>query len=205
MQTNDSKKKSPQGAQLGARYRWRVVDIVVAAVLGVASGLVFWLWGLAYQPLSVFLSLTPGLEGLTAGGWLFAGVLGGLVIRRPGAAIFTSLLAGVVEALLGNAWGSGNIIFALVQGFGAEIGIAVFAYRSSRVWVAAVAGGLAGVANVFITIPLYYAGVVPQVVTVYAATAILSGVTLGGIVAWLIARGLSRAGAIARFPMAHEK
>ena len=182
-----------------------MVDIVVAAVLGVASGLVFWLWGLAYQPLSVLLSLTPGLEGLTAGGWLFAGVLGGLIIRRPGAAIFTSVIAGVVEALLGNAWGSGNIIFALVQGLGAEIGIAIFAYRSSRVWVAAVAGALAGVANVLITIPLYYSGIVPAVVTIYAVSAILSGVVLGGIVAWLLARGLARAGAIGRFPLAHEK
>ena len=185
-------------------FRWRVVDIVVAAVLGVAAGLVFWLWSLAYQPLSVVLGLTPGLEGLTAGGWLFAGVLGGLIIRRPGAAIFTSVVAGVVEALLGNAWGTGNIIFSVVQGLGAEIGIALFAYASSRIYVAMVAGALSGVANVLITIPLYYSGVVPMVVTVYAISAIFSGVVLGGIVAWALARGLARAGALARFPIAHK-
>jgi energy-coupling factor transport system substrate-specific component len=158
---------------------------------------------LAYQPLSVVLGFTPGLEGLTAGGWLFAGILGGLIIRRPGAAIFTSVVAGVVEALLGNAWGTGNIIFALVQGVGAEIGIALFAYASSRVYVAMVAGALSGVANVLITIPLYYSGVVPMVVTVYATSAIFSGIVLGGVVAWALARGLARAGALARFPIAH--
>ena len=185
--------------------RWRVVDIVVAAVLGVASGLIFWLWGLAYQPLSVVLGITPGLEGLTAGGWLFAGVLGGLVIRRPGAALFTSVVAGVVEALLGNAWGSGNIIFALVQGAGAEIGIALFLYSSSRVYVAIVAGGFAGAANVLITIPVYYSGVVPLVVTIYAVSAVASGIVIGGILAWILARGLARAGALARFPIAHER
>ena len=185
-------------------FRWRVVDIVVAAVLGVAAGLVFWLWSLAYQPLSVVLGLTPGLEGLTAGGWLFAGILGGLIIRRPGAAIFTSVVAGVVEALLGNAWGTGNIIFALVQGVGAEIGIALFAYASSRIYVAMIAGALSGVANVLITIPLYYSGVVPMVVTVYAISAIVSGIVLGGVVAWALARGLARAGALARFPIAHK-
>ena len=189
----------------GPLFRWRVVDIVVAAVLGVAAGVVFWLWGLAYQPLSVILGLTPGLEGLTAGGWLFAGVLGGLIIRRPGAAIFTSVVAGVVEALLGNAWGTGNIIFALIQGIGAELGIAIFAYASSRVYVAMVSGALAGVANVIITIPLYYSGVVPMVVTVYAVSAVVSGVVLGGIFAWIVARGLARAGALARFPMAHAR
>ena len=43
--------------------RWRVVDIITAAVLGVATGLIFWVW-----------------NGL-------GGVLGGLIIRKPGAAI----------------------------------------------------------------------------------------------------------------------
>ena len=195
---------TPRRHSVRSLFRWRVVDIVVAAVLGVAAGLVFWLWSLAYQPLSVVLGLTPGLEGLTAGGWLFAGVLGGLIIRRPGAAIFTSVVAGVVEALLGNAWGTGNIIFSVVQGLGAEIGIALFAYASSRIYVAIVAGALSGVANVLITIPLYYSGVVPMVVTVYAISAIFSGVVLGGIVAWALARGLARAGALARFPIAHK-
>ncbi|WP_040726710.1 ECF transporter S component, partial [Nocardiopsis chromatogenes] len=37
--------------------RWRTVDIVVAAVLGVAVGVVFWVWGMlwsATQPLFLF-------------------------------------------------------------------------------------------------------------------------------------------------------
>ena len=207
MQTASSRAHSSSTAGNRGRllFRWRVVDIVVAAVLGVASGLIFWLWALAYQPLAVILGVTPGLEGLTAGGWLFAGVLGGLIIRRPGAAIFTSVIAGVVEALLGNAWGSGSIIFALVQGVGAEIGIALFAYASSRVYVAIVAGALSGVANVLITIPLYYAGVVPMVIAVYSVSAVVSGIVIAGVLAWLLARGLARAGALARFPLAHER
>ena len=30
------------------RLRWRVVDIVVASVIGVASGLIFLLWNIGY-------------------------------------------------------------------------------------------------------------------------------------------------------------
>ena len=68
------------------RFRWRVVDIVVAAVLGVAAGLVFLAWNLAYQvPGSVLEASLPGLQGLVNGIWLFAGVLGALIIRKPGA------------------------------------------------------------------------------------------------------------------------
>ncbi len=28
-----------------ANYKWRVVDIVVAAIIAVASGVIFWGWG----------------------------------------------------------------------------------------------------------------------------------------------------------------
>jgi energy-coupling factor transport system permease protein len=71
-------------------YRWRVVDIVVASVIGVAAGIIFWAWGLAYNPLSAPLQAAlPGLQALLGGGWLFAGVLGGLIIRKPGAALYT--------------------------------------------------------------------------------------------------------------------
>ncbi|MFX6269949.1 ECF transporter S component, partial [Acinetobacter baumannii] len=77
----------------GVRLRWRVVDIVVASVIGVAAGVVFWAWGQAWTPLSTALAFLPGLEGLLAGGWLFAGVLGGLVIRKPGAALYAEVVA----------------------------------------------------------------------------------------------------------------
>ena len=74
-------------------YRWRVVDIVVASVVGVASGLVFLLWNVAYRGPSALLEpLWPGLQGLLDGPWLFAGVLGALIIRKPGAAVFTEVV-----------------------------------------------------------------------------------------------------------------
>ena len=40
--------------------RWRVVDIVVASVIGVASGIVFWAWGLATNVLGVAFEFLPG-------------------------------------------------------------------------------------------------------------------------------------------------
>ena len=91
----------------GARtYAWRVVDIVVAAVLGVATGIIFVGWnfvgGAGYE---VFNAATPGLGGLAVGIWLLGGVLGGLIIRKPGAALAVELLAALVSAAVGNQWG----------------------------------------------------------------------------------------------------
>src|SRR6188508_1654019 len=39
-------------AAIDAHVPWRVVDIVVASVLGVAGGLVFWAWGAVWTPVS---------------------------------------------------------------------------------------------------------------------------------------------------------
>lgn len=186
------------------RFAWRTVDIIITAVLGVASGVVFWVWDQAYGPISGALALTPGLEGLTSGGWLFAGVLAGIIVRKPGAAIFASLVAGVVESIIGTQWGFANLPVAILQGLGAEIGIAIFAYKSSKLYVAIVAGLIAGLANIAICVPLYYAGVTVNVVIVYAITTLISGAVLAGALPWLIARGLVNTGALSRLAIAKQ-
>lgn len=44
---------------------WRVVDIVVAAIIAVASGVIFWGWDIVCAaPLAIFGAVTPGFEGL---------------------------------------------------------------------------------------------------------------------------------------------
>ena len=48
-----------------ANYKWRVVDIVVAAIIAVASGVIFWGWDIVCSaPLALFEGVTPGFEGL---------------------------------------------------------------------------------------------------------------------------------------------
>ena len=131
------------------RLRWRVVDIVVASVIGVASGLIFLLWNIGYLgPKSILEPLLPGLQGLLDGPWLFAGVLGALIIRKPGAAIYTETLAAVVSALIGNQWGGFLTLEAgFVQGLGAELIFLVFFYRAWSLPVAVLAGAGAAIAG----------------------------------------------------------
>ncbi|TFV99443.1 hypothetical protein E4M00_07430 [Leifsonia flava] len=187
------------------RFRWRVVDIVVASVIGVASGVIFWAWGLAWTPLSSVLAFTPGLEGLLAGGWLFAGVLGGLVIRKPGAAICTELVAAVVSMIIGTQWGFSTLIWGLVEGLGAEIVFAIFLYRSFNLGVALLAGAGAGVAvGLLDTTFTSYAALELQYKVVYLVSAIVSGVVLAGLLSWLAMRGLARTGALSRFAAGRE-
>jgi energy-coupling factor transport system substrate-specific component len=180
--------------------RWRVVDIVVASVIGVAAGVVFWAWGLAYTPIDSVLSFSGGFEGVLNGGWLFAGVLGGIVIRKPGAAVYTEVVAAVVSMLIGTQWGFSVLIWGIVQGLGAEIVLAVFLYKSWRLGTVLLAGAVAGLAvglmdTSFASAAAYAVGSK----TVYVVTSVVSGTVIAGLLSWLAARGLARTGALSRF------
>ncbi|WP_323742910.1 MULTISPECIES: ECF transporter S component [unclassified Rathayibacter] len=184
--------------------RWRVVDIVVASVVAVASGIVFWAWGLATNVLGLAFDFLPGLGGILGGGWLFAGVLGGLIIRKPGAALYTELLAAVVSALIGTQWGFLVLISGLVQGLGAEVVFALFLYRSGRPLVALLAGAAAGVALAINDLLSWYAGADGLFASVYLISSIVSGAVLAGLLPWLAVRGLAASGALDRFASGRE-
>src|SRR5207342_870519 len=112
--------------------------------------------------------LLPGLQGLLDGPWLFAGVLGALIIRKPGAAIYTELLAAVVSALVGNTWGGFLTLEAgLVQGLGAEVVFLLFFYRRWSLPVAMLAGVGAALAGGLNNLVFWYTGVDAQFTIVY--------------------------------------
>jgi energy-coupling factor transport system substrate-specific component len=189
-------------------WRWRVVDIVVAAVLGVAIGLVFWGWNtIGYAWFGAADALTPGLGGIAVGIWLLGGVVGGLVIRKPGAALVVELVAAIVSMLIGNVWGISTVLSGLVQGLGAEIIFALFFYRRFGIVVAALAGmGAAAAAWVF---ELFY-GSSPNILksfefnTIYLVSVVISGAILAGVVGWLLVRALAVTGALNRFAVGRE-
>ena len=191
------------------RYRWRVVDIVVAAVLGVAVGLLFWFWnGVGYGWFEVMDAATPGLGGFAVGIWLIGGVIGGLVIRKPGAALLVEVVAAVVSMIIGNVWGASTLLSGLVQGLGAELIFAVFLYRRFGIGVAALAGVGAGVAAWIFEL---FFGSSPNIAktfefnAIYLGTIIVSGIALAGVVGWLLVRALAKTGALSRFAAGREQ
>jgi energy-coupling factor transport system permease protein len=190
----------------GRRLRWRVVDIVVASVIGVAVGVVFWAWGVVWGPISAPIeALLPGLQAAPAAVWLVAGVLGALVIRKPGAALYTELVAAIVSALIGSQWGGLLTIEAgLVQGLGAELVFAIFLYRNWRLPVVLLAGAGAGLAMAVNDLVLWYAGAAPTFAIVYTVSAVVGGALIAGGLSWLAVRGLARAGALDRFAAGRE-
>ena len=80
--------------------RWRTVDIIITAVLGVAFGVVFWAWGLLWNTTGAAFTAFPPAQAFMYGVWLLPAVVGGLIIRKPGAAFFTETLAALVSVVL---------------------------------------------------------------------------------------------------------
>lgn len=180
--------------------RWRVVDIVVASVVGVALGVIFWAWAIPYSAAETPLkALLPGVQAFVSAIWLIGAVLGGLLIRKPGAALYVELLAAVVSALLGSQWGLGTLVSGLVQGLGAEIVFALFLYRVWRLPVAWLAGAGAGVGLAVNDLLTWYAGSSALFATVYAVSAVVGGALVAGTISWFAVRALAATGALSRF------
>ncbi len=187
-------------------YSWRVVDIVVAAVLGVAIGIVFVGWnfvgGAGYE---AFNAATPGLGGLAVGIWLLGGVLGGLVIRKPGAALGVELIAALVSAAVGNQWGITTLYSGLAQGLGAELVFLALAYRRWGLVPAALAG--AGAAAIEWVVELFLFGNIAKSAAfnlIYLVTMIISGAVLAGGIGWALTKSLAASGALSRFTAGRE-
>src|SRR5690349_12997369 len=110
-------------------YAWRVVDIVIAAVVAVACAAVFVGWNFGSHILDGLGVVIPGAQAIGYGPWLLGGPLAALIIRKPGAALFGELVAAAVSMLLGAPWGLQTLESGLVQGLAVEIVFAAFLYR----------------------------------------------------------------------------
>jgi energy-coupling factor transport system substrate-specific component len=188
-------------------YRWRVVDIVTASVLGVALGLVFILWNTAGSPIRDLVgAVVPGLSALLAGVWLIPAVLGALIIRKPGAALYTETLAATVSVLIvPNEWGWWTIEAGLVQGLGAEIVFALFLYKRWGIGTAILAGAGAGLAMAINDLIVWYAAsLTPLFATVYLISSVVTGIVFAGVISWLIVKALAKTGALSRFAVGRD-
>ena len=186
---------------------WRVIDIVTAAVLGVACGLLFVLWnGVGYAGYKAIDAVTPGLGGLFTGIWLIGGVLGGLIIRKPGAAVFVEVLAASVSALLGSQWAIETVYSGLAQGLGAELIFLIFMYKRFSLDVAVLSGIGAGV-GAFV-LELFTSGNLAMSLSynlIYLVCTAISGAVLAGLLGFVLVKALAKTGALDRFAVGREQ
>jgi energy-coupling factor transport system permease protein len=185
---------------------WRGVDLITAAMLAVAFGVMFWGFDTFVYP--IFDTATKGFPPageLALGVWLLPAVVGALVIRRPGAALFTELVAANIELYLGNRWGAAVLLSALLQGLGVELAVALFRHRRFGVVVAVLGGVLAATFEiVFYEWYSYVAEFSVAWKAVYLVCGVVSGAVVAGVGGWALVRALARTGALNAFPPGQE-
>jgi len=209
----------------GPLTSWRTVDILTIAFLGAALGIAFWGWGILYNgPVTALKIGYAPLMGLFAGPWFLAGVVGGLVVRRPGAALLCEVVAGLVSMLPGTEWGATVLVSAILQGLGAELAFAAFGYRRYGVVAASLAGVLSAPLEwLFETLKFpaswagkpvlgvladgggWYAEWVMRDKLAYLICLGISGIALAGVLGWVLVRALASAGALNAFPVGQER
>ena len=161
-----------------------------------AGGFLFVLWNLSWEVLKAPLAAFPPASGLGVGIWLVPGVLGALVIRKPGAAVYTEVVAAVVSALVGNQWGFATVWYGFLEGLGPEVVFAILLYRRFGLGAAIGAGAGAGVVLGLLDTFLYYPEFSPAFKTAYIVATIVSGIVIAGIGSWALTRALARTGAL---------
>ena len=181
---------------------WRTVDIVVAAVIVVAVGIVFWVWSVLWNATTGLFAFFPPAQAILYGMWMVPGVLGGLIIRKPGAAVLTSIAAASLEMLLGTGWGVSVLISGALQGLLSELVFLAFRYRSWGMGVAVLAGVAGGISPAIrdnltyhVTWPLSY-----QVV--YGVLVLISAGLIAGAGSRVLTTRLAAAGALSPFASA---
>lgn len=186
---------------------WRVVDIIVASILAVACGLVFVFWNsVGYAWFMAMDAFTPGLGGLATGIWLTGGVIGALVIRKPGAALYVETLAATVSAVFGSQWGPETLYSGLAQGLGVEIVFAIFLYRRFNLTVAMLSG--IGAAIGAFVLELFTSANIAKSLEfnlIYLGSLIVSGALLAGALSYFAVKALAKTGALDRFAVGREQ
>ena len=180
--------------------RWRTRDIVVAAVIGVAFGVVFWAWNLAYAAIDPVFAFAPWLKDLGYGIWLMPAIVAPLIIRKPGAAIFAEMVAAGLSALLGSTWGPDVLLSGFLQGAAAELVFAFTLYRSYGVLtlvLAAVASALAAFVHDWV---IWYPTVDQTIQILRAVAMVVSAAVIAAGGSILLARSLRRTGVLDGFP-----
>lgn len=190
---------------LGNRSDWRTVDIAVAAAVAVAFGAVFVAWNGLWALTTPLFTALPPAQAVLYGVWLLPGVLVGLIVRRPGAALFGGVVSAAVSAIIGSQWGLDALISGAVQGGAAELAFALFLYRWWTLPAAVLAGALAGIGAAIHDIVVYYPATDPAYWAIYTAGTVLSGALVAGVGGWMLLRALVATGVLHEFAAGRDQ
>ena len=174
---------------------WTLREILIVAFLGAVFGVLYLAWVQVWLITQAMFG--PVTMDVVMGFWFIVSIIAAAIIRKPGAALLSEVLAAVVQVLLGSPAGLLLIVTGLVQGAGAEAVFAATRWKNYRLPVLMAAGVGAAVASFIYTwIRFDYGALAPGLLIAMFVLRCLSGALLGGLLGHWVTQALYRTGVL---------
>jgi energy-coupling factor transport system substrate-specific component len=185
-------------------HAWTLREILIAAVLGAVFAVLYLGWVQVW--LVAQAAFGPVTMDVVMGFWFIASIVAAAIIRKPGAAIATEVLAAAIEILLGSPAGIMLLVAAAVQGAGAEVVFAATRWRNYSLVTLALAGIGAAVFSFAYTWVLFgYGTLAPGLLIAMFVLRCLSGALLGGLAGHLVTEALYKTGVLSGLSIDHAR
>lgn len=174
---------------------WTLRETLIVAVLGAVFGVLYLAWVQVWLVLqAVFGALTMDV---VMGFWFIVSIIAAAIIRKPGVALLSEMMAAAVQVLLGSPAGLLLLLTGLVQGAGAEAVFAATRWRRYSLPVLMAAGmGAAVFSFAYTWVRFDYGSLAPGLLVAMAILRLASGALLGGLLGHLIVKALYRTGVL---------
>jgi energy-coupling factor transport system substrate-specific component len=184
--------------------RWTLRETLVIAVLGVVFAVLYLGWVQVWLiAQAIFGAVTMDV---VMGFWFIASIVAAAIIRKPGVAFTSEVLAGGVEILLGSPAGLLLLLSGAVQGAGAEVVFAATRWRNYSLPVLMAAGvGAAVFSFAYTWIRFNYGALQPGLLIAMFVLRCLSGALLGGWLGHVIVEALYKTGALAGLAIDYDR
>lgn len=174
---------------------WTLRETLIIAVLGAVFGVLYLGWVQVWLVLQALFG--PVTMDVVMGFWFIVSIIAAAIIRKPGVAIVSEVMAAAVQILMGSPAGLLLLLTGLVQGAGAEAVFAATRWRRFSLPVLMAAGAGAAVFSfVYTWIRFDYASLAPGLLAAMFALRLASGALLGGMLGHFIIRALYRTGVL---------
>lgn len=174
---------------------WTLRETLIVAVLGAVFGVLYLGWVQVWLVLQAIFG--PVTMDVVMGFWFIVSMIAAAIIRKPGVALISEVMAAAVQVLLGSPAGLLLLLTGLVQGAGAEAVFAATRWRRYSVTVLMAAGiGAAVFSFAYTWIRFDYGSLEPGLLLAMFALRLASGALLGGVLAHLIVKALYRTGVL---------
>ena len=189
-------------------YSWKLKDIIMVGIISVLFAVIY----LGNVYLAIFLTsvLTPfGLAPLgnefVFGVWFMAATFAIYIIRKPGVAVVTEMLAAFIEVLMGNMYGPLVFVSGFVQGIGAEAGFLIFRYKKYN-WLTMILASTGATILSFIW-GFFRSGffkLAPWLLIVMFVIRLISAFVFSAVISKILADRLAKTGVLKSYPIGEK-